>query len=327
MNDTGGGAARWDRFVLGEGGSFLQSWEWGEFQKSLGREIRRLEGEHFRALAIIKRLPLGMTYWYLPRGPVIRRASGERRALEEFCKAGEDAGQSERPHFIRIEPDSENTPVGESQLRSAGFIETDPIQPKETRILDLKKSEEELLRGMEHDTRYAIRTAERRGVAVRLYNVKREKQSAFPIFWELFSSTNERHKLKAYPKDYYEHLLAMEGGVRTTLVTTSVEKTPLNASIIVFFGKKAYYLYSASRDGYGRYNAPTFALWNAIKAAKAQGCETFDLWGISHSEKEWRGVTAFKESFGGTLLRYPGAWEYPVSRARHAAYRLLTTFV
>ena len=33
----------WNRFVIENGGSFLQSWEWGEFQRVFGRRIFRFK--------------------------------------------------------------------------------------------------------------------------------------------------------------------------------------------------------------------------------------------------------------------------------------------
>ena len=70
------------------GGSFLQSWEWGQFQQSFGRSCRRLkipsfakasadkkdirfENDAGQALVIKYDLPLGRSYLYCPRGPVI----------------------------------------------------------------------------------------------------------------------------------------------------------------------------------------------------------------------------------------------------------------
>ena len=70
-----------NNFIVQHGNSnFLQSWEWGEFQKSLGRKIWRLGAEHDRklvasALIVKNDLPLGKSYLYCPRGPVFNLKS------------------------------------------------------------------------------------------------------------------------------------------------------------------------------------------------------------------------------------------------------------
>ena len=52
--------------------SFLQSWEWGQFQQSVGREVKRLLWQDKIFLQMIKmNLPLGRCYWYIPRGPLV----------------------------------------------------------------------------------------------------------------------------------------------------------------------------------------------------------------------------------------------------------------
>ena len=63
-------AHQWDQKVFELGGSILQSWAWGEFQKSLDQKIYRFEGENYATLAIESQLPLGKKYIYCPRGPV-----------------------------------------------------------------------------------------------------------------------------------------------------------------------------------------------------------------------------------------------------------------
>ena len=55
-------------------GAFLQSWEWGEVQVSLGFPIERIhrvvEGKTVLAQAIWQPLPLGASYWFVPKGPL-----------------------------------------------------------------------------------------------------------------------------------------------------------------------------------------------------------------------------------------------------------------
>jgi lipid II:glycine glycyltransferase (peptidoglycan interpeptide bridge formation enzyme) len=79
--------------------------------------------------------------------------------------------------------------------------------------------------------------------------------------------------------------------------------------------KRAWYVYGASNDQ-ERNRMPTYLLqWEAIRWAKARGCEEYDLWGVPDENEEtleanfetrhdglW-GVYRFKRGFGGQLKR------------------------
>ena len=55
-----------------ESNNFLQSWEWGNFQKALGRDVLRFSWDEKIFVQAIKiNLPFGKLYWYVPRGPVV----------------------------------------------------------------------------------------------------------------------------------------------------------------------------------------------------------------------------------------------------------------
>jgi len=74
--------------------------------------------------------------------------------------------------------------------------------------------------------------------------------------------------------------------------------------------------------------------WEAMRWAKARGCESYDLWGIpDHDEGElerefqnrsdglW-GVYRFKRGFGGEVVRSMGAWDRIYKPLHYRAYRL-----
>ncbi len=318
--------ARWNRFVRDEFGSPLQTWDWGVFQESLGKKILRIDETDFKALLVWQTLPLGVGYWYAPRGPVIRKGADAVRAIEKFrtVSAERIAREPEKALCVRFEPDFLNVPIAEEALLNLKLKRANSVQPHETRIINLRRSESELMHEMEHDTRYAIRAAERRGVSVRLISDKHDKQTFFDVFWDIFEETAVRHGLKNYPKDYYRELFGFNGDLRTVVAASYLGKTSINASVIVFFGEEAIYLYSASRTGYGRYNAPSLALWRSIQFAKANGCAVFDLWGVSRKKAGWKGITSFKEGFGGEQIQEPGAWDFPLQPLKYRIYRSLT---
>jgi lipid II:glycine glycyltransferase (peptidoglycan interpeptide bridge formation enzyme) len=61
---------------------------------------------------------------------------------------------------------------------------------------------------------------------------------------------------------------------------------------------------------------PNYLLqWEAMRLAKSQGCEVYDLWGAPDTfdgEDSMSGVFRFKEGLGAKVLRTCGAWDYVI---------------
>ncbi|MFH1162380.1 MAG: peptidoglycan bridge formation glycyltransferase FemA/FemB family protein [Candidatus Jorgensenbacteria bacterium] len=319
------GRELWNERVAAHGGSLLQSWEWGELQKPLGREVRRIATDDMLALVVRYELPFGKNYWYAPHGPVL---TNTRHIFGGFASENWEGAI-----FLKIEPALPDTPENAAMLHAAGFRRGRDTQPSETRLIDLTKPEPELLHEMEHDTRYAIRAAGRRGVTVTIARTADEKTHAFSVFWDLFEQTNVRHDLHAYDKRYYEAVAKLQGdlpaqaGCYTELFIAELEGETIAAAIVAYFGKRAYYLYAASKAGMGKFNAPSLILWEAIRGAKQKFSTTFDLWGVSETKGEWKGVTAFKKSFGGKAVKMIGTWEYPLRPLWYWAYRCVKRII
>ncbi|PIR89369.1 MAG: hypothetical protein COU07_00520 [Candidatus Harrisonbacteria bacterium CG10_big_fil_rev_8_21_14_0_10_40_38] len=311
----------WNKFVTENGGSFLQSWEWGDFQEARGRKIWRIGSSQMAALITEHKLPYEKRYLYAPRGPVLINEYPETlKRLVDFVKKE----LSKETIFLRLEPvpsDLGNVTFAIKTLRSLGFVESIEAQPEHTLVIDLTKSEKVLFKEMEQGTRYAIKTALKRNITIETVSSSNQKKS-FDEFWKLFRETNTRHKLKAYPKAYYESVLELSGGIEADLFVAKMEDGKvLSSAIIIYFGKTAIYLYSASASGFGRYNAPTLLLWQAIMDAKRRGCSVFDFWGVSEQNPRWSGITAYKKSFGGFIVTYPGTWDLPLNKLWYGLYR------
>src|SRR3989338_5831355 len=111
--------------------SFLQSKEWEKFQQSVGYQTFRVDG----ALLIKKPLWFGKSYFYAPRAGT---SNGER-VTGNFIDDIIQLAKKENCIFLRIEP-SVALPAIHYPLRKVA-----DVQPSQTIILNLEKSEEELL--------------------------------------------------------------------------------------------------------------------------------------------------------------------------------------
>ena len=207
----------WNKFVLENNGSFLQSYEWGEFQASVGRRGFRFSGDGWQAQFIENKLPgVNKFYWHGPRAPLLeaQNSNVKTQNLKDIVKKiGEAAGKN--IIFFRLGPD---WPMADREsLIASGFKQLPyDIEPSQTQILDITKIEEELLAQMHEKWRYNIRLAERKGVRVKLLTSDIDNfdidnfEYYLDEFYRLVSEgTAERKGIRHYSKEYYKKQLGI----------------------------------------------------------------------------------------------------------------------
>src|SRR3989339_1448555 len=138
-------------------GSFLQSDHWRKFQESVGRKTHNIsasdgEGEILVHASIITHgLPIVGDYFYVPRGPVVKIFNFQFSIFKQFLNDLIDNAKDSNIGWIRIESNSEeelklireNLPKSLKIKKSAV-----DMQPRGILILDILKSEEEILAEM-----------------------------------------------------------------------------------------------------------------------------------------------------------------------------------
>lgn len=318
--------------------SFLQTKEWAEFQRSLGRPFFEYDQDHIKAVAFKYSLPFGKSYLYIPHGPnldLTQMLGGFKDPVRKFIGWLTDLARRENAIFIKVEPTIDYI----AQLLVENNFEKSKkeIQPHKTVIVDLDRDEESLLRAMRQKTRYNIKVAEKHGVRV--------DESANPNeFWKLIKKTVARNKFSPHPENYYQKLLkSIHGGTLfTKLFLAGYRNQPVAGAIVSFHGDTGYYLHGASDYQYRQYMAPYLLHWEIIRYLKSKAFKHYDLWGID--AKHWPGVTRFKLgwtgegstvagtraagrhesgiSSGGRVVEYPGSFDLPISRIWHWAYKI-----
>ena len=276
--------------------SFLQSSEWAEFQRNVGREVFRV-GE---TNVIKHQLPFGKNYLYIPHGPSGIMTNDEFRMTNELARR-------EKAIFIKAEPIEDIVAQG---LVRAGFQKsTKNIQPHKTVVLDLTQSEDELLSHMHHKTRYNIRVAEKHGIEIR-------PSEDINIFWHLMQKTSKRDQFSSHSREYYEKLMQL-----CTLYIAYKDEKPLAAAMVLTHGDRAYYLHGASDHEYRAMMAPYMLHWSISTKLQASNIKSYDFWGID--SKRWPGFTRFKLGWGGRTVEYPGAFDLVLSPGWFLAYRMV----
>jgi peptidoglycan pentaglycine glycine transferase (the first glycine) len=298
--------SEWNKFLEGHPNAhLLQMGEWGELKKDFGWEPARLIlNNEVGAQILFRRLPLGLTLGYMPK-PVF---SGQWSVIsDQFWKEVDSICTQNHAVFLKVEPDSWDN---DFNLPPSTFnLSPHNIQPPRTIMVSIKESEEEILAHMKPKCRYNIRLAEKKGITVRTWN-------DIQAFHEMMTVTGGRDNFGVHSKEYYQRVYELFHPKGTCeLLVAEYEGKPLAALMVFANGKRAWYVYGASNDQ-ERNRMPTYLLqWEAIRWAKARGCEEYDLWGVpdeieevleanfeSRHDNLW-GVYRFKRGFGGELKR------------------------
>ena len=215
-------------------------------------------------------------------------------------------------------------------LRRRGWrFSSSQVQFRNTLTIDLCRSEDEILATMSGNTRRKIRVAAKKGVKIRSASV-----DDLPLLYRLYQVTGERDKFLIRPFDYYQRAWEqfMRAGLAHALIAEH-DGVAIAHVILFHFGSKCWYFYGASSNE-ERARMPNYALqWAAIKWAKAQGYQVYDMWGapdnFDERDRMW-GVYQFKRGFRGELTRHIGAWDFAAHPTLYYIYqqiapRLLAT--
>jgi lipid II:glycine glycyltransferase (peptidoglycan interpeptide bridge formation enzyme) len=306
----------------------LQSWEWGEFKSRYGWQPERYlwpndDRPHAAASILTRRLgrwPAAVAY--VPKGPILDYGNDE--ILNRVLAHLETHAQRERALFVKIDPDVRaDTATGKAvtaTLRRRGWRPSrEQIQFRNTMLLDLTPTPDEILAAMKSKWRYNVRLAGRRGVTVR-----HGQLADLPLLYEMYVETAARDGFVIRPEEYYHDAWGrfIEAGLARPLIAQAEGEAV--AMVIIFrFAERAWYMYGASRDIH-REKMPNHLLqWEAIRWAREQGCTVYDMWGapdtLDESDPMW-GVYRFKQGFGGEFVEHIGAWDFPVSRPGYWLY-------
>jgi len=305
----------WQNFAISFNMSqFLHAWQWGEYEKNLGKKVWRLgvfnQNKLVGALMLIKNiLPVGKSYLYSPRFPILTEAV----PAEIFTQKIKEIGKKENSIFWRV--DLFNADI----FQNVNFKKIKDVQPSKTLLLDLTKSEEEILAAMHPKTRYNIRLAEKKGITIRQGKGEEDIES----FIKLTEETAERDNFKAHGPSHYRKLFNLDNGF-VKLYLTEYENKIIATNLMIYFGDTCTYSHGASSDENKNIMAPHLLHWHCICEAKKLGYKYYDFGGID--EKKWPGVTRFKKSFVSPKtsceISYPGTFDLPLDKKWYLLYSL-----
>lgn len=310
----------YERFCKENRAPFLQSWDWGQWQKENGNEPVCLgvfeDAELVCTAQFLKHTtPLG-EYLYCPYGPVfnIKSQNSKVKIIEAILQYLSVNYPSSI--FTRFEPTTD------FPLHSSLFTlhSTKHIQPGSTIVSDLEKTEEQILASMHSKTRYGIRVAEKFGIQVRVLEPAEFTDSA-----KLFVDTLARRGLSVQSEQYFLNLMSRKTWNQLSVHTFGAFKdnTLLATALCIDFGYTRVYLYGGSGITH-KEKMPSYLLhWHILKDAKAKGLTQYDWWGAENSKGEKPGFVTFKERFGGENVQYPEAFDVVLHPLKYKIYKIL----
>lgn len=296
----------------------LQSIEWGKFREKTG--IKVIKSSEFQMT--IHRIPhMPWTIGYVPKGPF---------PTQKMISELKEIGKKENCIFIQLEPNvfankESELKIRDLELRPAAH----PLFTKYTFLLDLTKSEEELLKEMHPKTRYNIRVAIRHGVKI----VQDNSDKAFNEYLKLTQETTKRQNFYAHTEKY--HRLMWETlksqNLNTDKLTAHLflakynEKT-LAAWILFVYKDILYYPYGASSNLNREVMASNLMMWEAIKFGKKLGLKKFDMWGALDNNPDkndpWYGFHKFKEGYGPKHVEFVGSFDLVINSILYEIYKI-----
>ena len=192
------------------------------------------------------------------------------------------------------------------------------IIPTFTNILDITKTEDELLAQMKPKGRYNIKLAEKKGVTIR-----EGKTEEISEFYHLLEITTARDGFRANGLEYYKSFLKSLPFAR--FMVAEHENEIIAGGIFTYSGKQALYYYGASAGHKRNLMAPYLLQWEALRYGKANGCTYYDFMGIADSENpndSLNGVTDFKLKFGNGTTKFLPAYDIIFNPLKYRLYQL-----
>lgn len=269
---------------------------WAAFMEELGWEAAKITASGKNHFVYSRKIPLF--------GKILK---APRMSLPLPLSAIEDLAADNGAFFTKVEP---NASLPNSQvlgsLKTLGYQNDRwSLHPTKTIVLDLRQKDDELLSGMEKDTRYSIRASQRRGIRV-------VKSSNLERFLKLYRATAARQGFWIPEKDLRTlwDIFSNEG--HAFILIAVWNRTDIAGCLILHHEKTAYYYHAASLREYKEFFAPYLLIWESMLEAKRLGLRQLDLEGIyDHrfpATNKWKGFSHFKRGFRGEEVELLGSF-------------------
>jgi lipid II:glycine glycyltransferase (peptidoglycan interpeptide bridge formation enzyme) len=306
--------------------NFLQSASWGKVYEIINDKVHYLGFFDDNKLigtcvAIVKSAKRGR-YLEIPGGPLVdwQAQTQVKFALQSI----KQLASKENCVFVRLRPNIPDNPENRKILRNNGLhLSPMHLHAEHTVVIDLTKSEGQLLTDMRRQTRYEVRRADKLGIKV----VSSHEESAFKDFYQAQLETAKRQSFIPSSEGF---ILAQHESFsdKAKIYQAELNGKVLAYGLIILQTPEAIYHEAASTDA-GRSLPGAYALqWQVIRDAKALGLKRYNLFGIAPPNSpnhRYAGVTTFKTGFGGEAVNYIPAHDLIIDPVRYQITKTIET--
>lgn len=327
----------WDKFVTShEEANFLQSWDFYEFHESRGLEIvRRIaveeppKGTKKRAkivgayAGVVEDAKRGR-HLAIAGGPILdwKKKALVRQIFEDIHFQGEKNNCT----FVRIRPQLELSEKSQKLFSSLGLKKAPMYLSVEyAGVIDLTKSEEDVIIGMRQRLRRALRKAAKNNITV--------ETSVDPAdihtFYEIQLQTARRHDFVSFSEDFLtKQFQAFAPNGEAVLYTAKHDGEILAQNFMIFYGNEASYHYGVSSELGTKLSGAPLLHMQAMRDARERGIKRYSFWGIvdeDDTKHRFYGVSQFKRGFGVDELKYLPAHDLIIKPLAYQKTKLIET--
>ena len=311
--------------------TFLQSWNWGEFQISMNKKILRFgifasqseinaDSEELVAVVlVIKMTAKRGSFLLVPHGPVVKQqeTGDKRQVVETLLEKLKELAKQEKADFIRISPIWQRLPENEKLFTDLGFrLRPLHTHPESSWKLDITQPEEYLMDHMRKTTRYLIQKAQKNPdiEIFQSYDI-----NDIEIFNTMHLEVVKTQKFVPFSKEYFQkEFSAFLADDKIAIFFAKYQGQIIAASYEIFWSGVGFYHHAALLPEYKKIPVSYLLQWESIKEAKKRGCKVYDFWGhidpFKFPKHPYAGPTLFKMGFGGDKQEYVKTQDYIISQ-------------
>ena len=313
----------WEGFLLQcKEKTFLQSWNWGEFNEGMGNKIWRVglyqKENIILACLVVKIYAKRGRFLFVPHGPIIAEGFNKKEILETLLDWLKNLAKNEGASFIRVSTLFDRNANNEKIFSDLKFI-TAPMHSsayEATWKLDLDLSEENLFKNMRKTTRYLIKKArENKDISIE----KSVDQKNIEVYQKLNKEVSRHQKFVGFSDKFIKNefnVFKKDNEIR--FLFGKYKNEIVAGAMIIFWQGIAFYHQAASVKKFAKFSIPYLLQWEAIKEAENRKCKVYDFWGFTdpqkYSKHPWAGPTLFKMGFGGYKEEYVKTQDFIISQ-------------
>lgn len=319
----------WDCFIKSHSESnFLQSWDFYEFHKLRGKKVvRRLAREGDKIVGayagVVETAKRG-TYMAIAGGPILDWKN--RKLVKDVFEDIRKQGIVHDCAFVRVRPQLELSDKSLELMSELGLKRAPMYLSVEfAGVLDLGRTEEEILAGASQGFRRKLRKAEKNEIEI----TADADEESIKAFCKLEKKHAERQKYVAFSESFLTRQFeAFREHDEVLIYTAKKDGEILAQNFMIFYGPEASYHYGVSSELGTKYSAAPLLHMEAMREARKRGCIRYNLWGIVEPDEtshRFYGVSEFKRSFGCEELRYTPAHDLILKPAKYQLTKIIET--